>query len=158
MMMNGGTLPFSLLRLCGFLWVGLMVGRTADAQLDFEGAPIDYGKQSTSDRVSRLADALERGSVTLQSDDNSGYLASVLKALEVPLESQSLVFSKTSFQLHKISPGRPRAIYFNDDTYVGWVQGSDIIELAASDPVQGAVFYTMEPNADGKPRVIRDRG
>lgn len=67
------------------------------------------------------------------------------------------MFSKTSFQLQKISPGRPRAVYFNDDTYVGWVQGSDVIELGATDPEQGAVFYTLEPNQAGQPRVLRDR-
>jgi len=37
------------------------------------------------------------------------------------------VFSQTSFQLRKISPQRPRAIYFNDDVYVGWVRGGGVV-------------------------------
>lgn len=135
-----------------------LIGQTVFGQLEFEGSPINYGKQSATDRVSKLGEALVDGSVQLTSVDRFGYLPAILKALDVPPESQSLVFSKTSFQLHKISPSRPRAIYFNDDTYVGWVQDSDIIELAASDPAQGAMFFTIEPNAQGLPRVIRDQG
>lgn len=149
--MNRIVLAFGLAM--SFLIVG-----TTRGQMEFEGSPINYGKQSATDRISKLAKVLADGSVKLTSEEKFGYLPAVLKALDVPPESQSLVFSKTSFQLHKISPGRPRAIYFNDDTYVGWVQDSDIIELAASDPAQGAVFFTLEPNAEGFPRVIRDQG
>ena len=147
------------------LWIGLGVlvwlvasDSPARAQLDFEGPPVSYGKQPTTDRVARLGEALEGGKLALEEDAKFGLLPAVLKALDVPADSQTLVFSKTSFQLHKISPGRPRALYFNDDTYVGWVQGSDIIELAAADKDQGAVFYTIEPDATGEPRVLRDQG
>lgn len=133
-------------------------GRSVRAQLEFEGKPIEYGKRFTSDRVADLGAKLTAGEIKLVSDGKQGLLSAVLKALDVPPESQTLVFSKTSFQLHKISPGRPRAIYFNDDTYVGWVQGSEVIELASTDPEQGAVFYTLEPNQDGQPRVLRDQG
>jgi len=139
------------------LWLGLW-GTRAQGQLEFEGPPIDYGKVHPTDRVAQLGQALESGSLALEEDRKFGLLPAVLKALEIPQESQTLVFSKTSFQLHKISPGRPRALYFNDDVYVGWVQGSDIIELAAADKDQGAIFYTVEPNSEGKPRVLRDQG
>lgn len=128
------------------------------AQLEFESAPIQYGKQFTQDRVAELGRKLESGALKLDGDDRQATLRAVLQALDVPPESQTLVFSKTSFQLHKISPGRPRALYFNDDTYVGWVQGSDVIELGATDDQQGAIFYTLEPNAQGQPRVLRDQG
>ncbi|MGN6133945.1 MAG: hypothetical protein ACTHOU_05555 [Aureliella sp.] len=130
----------------------------ARAQLDFEGPPIDYAKRPGTDRVAQLAKALEGGTLELKEDEKFGLLPAVLEALDIPIDSQTLVFSKTSFQLHKISPGRPRALYFNDDTYVGWVQGSDIIELAATDKEQGAMFYTIEPNALGQSRVLRDQG
>jgi hypothetical protein len=135
-----------------------MVAGPAWGQLEFEGPPIEYGKRFTTDRVAELGKKLEAGEVTLASDGKQGYLAAVLKALDITPESQTLVFSKTSFQLQKISPGRPRAVYFNDDTYVGWVQGSDVIELGATDPEQGAVFYTLELNQAGQPRVLRDQG
>ncbi len=38
------------------------------------------------------------------------------------------------------------------------MQGSDVIELASTDREQGAVFYTLEPDKDGQPRVMRDQG
>jgi hypothetical protein len=98
----------------------------------------------------------EQAKLTYEGDQ--GYLASLLRQLDVPESSQGLVFSQTSFQLRKISPRRPRAIYFNDDTYVGWVQGGDVIELAAVDPQQGAIFYTLEQGQVESPRIVRDRG
>ncbi len=148
----------ALAAICVAVGFGVVGGGRAAAQLDFEGQPIEYGKRFTSDRVAELGAKLEAGELKLEADGKQGYLAAVLKALDVPPESQTLVFSKTSFQLHKISAGRPRAVYFNDDTYVGWVQGSDVIELASTDKEQGAVFYTLEPNKDGQPRVLRDQG
>jgi hypothetical protein len=81
-----------------------------------------------------------------------------LAELEVPSSSQTLVFSKTSLQLHRISPRRPRALYFNDDVYVGYCQRGDVLELAATDPEQGAIFYTLEQSAESAPRLVRDRG
>ena len=61
----------------------------------------------------------------------------VLTALEVPVSSQMLVFSKTSFQYLHISPEHPRALYFNDDVYVGSV----LVELdgAKTDALRAAV-------------------
>ncbi len=128
------------------------------AQLDFEGPPIHYGAESSRDRVARLSEALESGEIQLEEDDRWGLLPALLEALEIPRESQTLVFSKTSFQLHKIGPDRPRAIYFNDDTYVGWVRNSPMLELGAADDNQGAVFYTLESTELTKPRVVRDQG
>ena len=55
-----------------------------------------------------------------------------------------LVFSKTSFQRNRIGPRTPRALYFNDDVYVGYCQGGDVLEISAVDPQLGAVFYTLE--------------
>jgi hypothetical protein len=136
--------------------VVVWVGAAAQGQMEFEQAPIEYGQRATTDRVTRLATALEAGQVTLQYDSELGYLPAVLEALEISPDSQTLVFSKTSFQLHKINTFKPRAIYFNDDTYVGWVRGSDTLELAASDPEQGAIFFTLEGTQ--QPRVLRDQG
>lgn len=80
-----------------------------------------------------------------------GYLPSLLEHLGINPDSQALVFSKTSFQAGKISPRNPRAVYFNDDVAVGWVRGGEGIEIAAIDPRQGTVFYTL----DGSARVTR---
>ncbi|HEX3742978.1 MAG TPA: hypothetical protein VHW09_03585 [Bryobacteraceae bacterium] len=68
-------------------------------------------------------------------------LAGLLAQLDIPTDSQALVFSKTSLQAAKIGPRNPRAIYFNDDIAVGFVPGGDGMEVAASDPRQGAAFY-----------------
>ena len=81
-------------------------------------------KQVTGDATVRA------GRVTLDRDDAQGYLASLLKHLNVPASSQSLVFSKTSFQRERISPRTPRALYFNDDVYVGSVHEGKAVEIA----------------------------
>ena len=61
----------------------------------------------------------------------------------MPVESQTLVFSKTSLQAGAIGPANPRAIYFTDDVAVAWIRGSPAIELAALDPRQGVMFYAL---------------
>lgn len=124
----------------------------------FERPPIDYLNAPVDDAVARLSRQLERGEVVLEFDDRHGYLKSVLAALDVPASSQTLVFSKTSLQLHRISPRRPRALYFNDDVYVGWCQRGDALELAATDAKQGAIFYTLQQTRSDSPRIVRDSG
>lgn len=129
----------------------------ATAQLEFESEPINYQTASVNDRVAKLIASLDAGKVKLSWDKEHGWLPSLLKALDVPRSSQLLVFSKTSLQLNRISPLRPRALYFNDDTYIGWVQRSDVLELAAVDATQGTIFYTLKQNAD-RPEFRRDKG
>lgn len=133
---------------------GIAWGQTAS----FEQPPIDYLNADTQDAVAKLAEKLSSGSVRLAFDDQHGYLPAVLKALEVPISSQTLVFSKTSLQLHRISPRQPRALYFNDDVYVGWCQRGDVLELAVTDAKQGAIFYTLEQIQTDNPTIVRDRG
>lgn len=105
--------------------------------------PINYSSGPANDPVSRLQQRIDAGQATLTYDKRHGYLPSVLKELGVSTSSQALVFSKTSLQLRRISPQRPRALYFNEDAYVGWVQGGDVVEISAVDPQKGAVFYTI---------------
>ena len=124
----------------------------------YERPPIDYLNAEVHDPVAKLAAKLDAGEIELDHDDRFGYLPAMLAALDIPASSQTLVFSKTSLQLHRISPRRPRAIYFNDDVYVGYCQNGDVLELAATDPRQGATFYTVKQSATRPPRVIRDRG
>ncbi|WP_144057676.1 hypothetical protein [Novipirellula maiorica] len=131
----------------------------ANAQRDsFEGPPINYLTAPANDPVTQLAAKVEAGEVKLRYDLQHGYLKSVLEALDVPISSQTLVFSKTSLQLRRISTQRPRALYFNDDVYVGWCQRGDVIEFAATDAKQGAMFYTLGQTQDGSPKFVRDRG
>ncbi len=140
------------------LCLALFGPATVLGQFDYENAPICYGAAPGNNRIVRLMEQLEDESFQIPWDDHTGFLRGLLQLLDIPQESQTLVFSKTSFQLQKISPSRPRAVYFNEDTYVGWVRDSEIIELASSDPGQGALFYTLERRKDGQARIILDRG
>jgi hypothetical protein len=129
------------------------------AQRDgYSGAPINYMTTEVNDRVANLSRKLETGETQLEYDEEHGYLKAVLKALEVPVSSQTLVFSKTSLQLRRITPRRPRALYFNEDVYVGFCQHGDVLEFAATDARQGATFYTLDQSRLEAPKIIRDRG
>jgi hypothetical protein len=116
---------------------------------------IDYAKRPVTDPIARLQSRVSSGQVKLEFAGETGYLRSVLKELRVPLESQVLVFSKTSFQAPRIAPRLPRALYFNDDVSVGWVQAGDVLEFAAVDPQQGVIFYTLDQEESAKPRFVR---
>jgi hypothetical protein len=105
--------------------------------------------------VTRLAAQIASGKVKLDYRAGLGYLPSLLATLGVNPDSQSLVFSKTSFQAAKISPSNPRALFFNDEVMVGSVRGGDVLELAALDPEQGMVFYTLDVQKSDRPRFVR---
>jgi hypothetical protein len=109
-----------------------------------------------NDPVARLAKQIDNGEVKLEySADGWGYLTSLLKHLDIHVDSQVLVFSKTSFQLTKISPKTPRAIFFNDSAAVGSVQDGPYFELTAIDPSQGLIYYTLDTQKGEKPRFER---
>jgi hypothetical protein len=111
------------------------------------------------DPVAQLAKHIDRGEVTLDySSDGWGYLSSLLKHLDINVDSQILVFSKTSFQLPKIGPKTPRAIFFNDSVSVGSVQDGTVFELVSLDPAQGLVFYTMDTQRAERPHFERRFG
>jgi hypothetical protein len=116
---------------------------------------IQYKSTPPNDRVARLQRRLDTGAAALRFEGTHGYLLSVLRQLNVPLSSQMLVFSKTGFQQQRISPSTPRALYFNDSVYVGWVPGGDVVEVAAVDPAQGTMFYTLDQRPVARPRFVR---
>lgn len=114
--------------------------------LPYRQSPVDYFASSTSDRMSKVVARLETEPSLLVAETNrqaSGYLLPLLKLLEIPVESQLLVFSKTALNPHLVSPANPRAIYFNDDTYVGWVSGASSLEILSLDPQKGGILYTL---------------
>lgn len=114
----------------------------------YTSGPVDNG-------VAAVNRAVQAGKGRLTFDAKTGYLRSVLSALDVPIESQVLVFSQTSSQAPRISSTTPRAIYFNDSVAVGWVPGGDVLEVAAQDRRQGTIFYTLAQSAAGPPRFER---
>lgn len=121
----------------------------------YSDAPIFYLADDLTDPVWKLQQAIERGEDKLEYDEAHGYLPSVLKKLDIPVSSQTLVFSKTSFQFRKIAPETPRATYFNDDVYVAWVQDGKAIEITSFDPMKGAIFYIVEEKDATNPGFLR---
>ncbi len=138
------------------LWFAGWVN-TARSEDEFENAPISYYESESHDPVAKLLQQIKSGEKVLVADSKGDYLPSVLQALDIPVSSQCLVFSKTSLQLSRIGPSTPRAIYFNDSVYLGVVQGSDVMELTAIDSQLGCVFYTLEREGE-KFQILRDRG
>jgi len=101
---------------------------------------------------------LQDGTVQLTFDGRSGFLQSALEALRIPVDSQLIVFSRTSLQRKLISEQNPRALFFNDRVALGWVRGGDVLEVAAHDESAGVVFYTLEQRVDataGPPQFTR---
>lgn len=106
--------------------------------------PLRYSDTAASDPLAKLAAGLADGSRVLEGATPRDRLLGILKLLDIPPESQILVFSKTSKQNALIHPGQPRAIYFNENAYVGHVPGG-LIEAIVHDPVLGVVFYLIDP-------------
>jgi hypothetical protein len=117
--------------------------------------PHEYHSRQPRDRFTRLKDDLEAGRIALDRGSEKAFVTSLLGALEIPVSSQMLVFSTTSLQLRLITPANPRAIYFNEEIYLGWVPGGRV-EVLALDPELGAIFYIFDPPRNGAPvRVER---
>lgn len=123
---------------------------------DYEQPPVSYSATRPADAAARLQVRLETGELKLAGDERE-ILRTVLRELQVPVESQIVVFSKTSLQRGRIRPDQPRALYFSDSVYVGWVPGG-LIEIAAVDPQLGPVFYSFEtrPGRGEKHAFVRD--
>lgn len=113
------------------------------------------GAPSPKNRIDKLQEKMDSGEVRLEFDLKNGYLRSLLDVLNIPIESQMLVFSKTSFQRDLISPEHPRAVYFNDDTYVGSVPDAPVLEISMADPLSGPVFYTLSQDKSEHPQLER---
>jgi hypothetical protein len=115
---------------------------------------IAYATAPTTDPVAALNREIEAGKVRLRFEGEQGYLRSALDALGVPIESQLVVFSKTSVQAQRINPRNPRTLFFNDSVVVGWVRGG-FVEVAAQDPRQGVIFYALDETPVEKPQFTR---
>ena len=136
-----------MLPVVGLAWGGY--------QLGYDEEPIHYTTTAPQDPIAQLQREMDAGRVKLKYEAQHGYLRSVLQQLKISATSQILVFSKTSFQFDLIAPGSPRALYFNGQTYIGWVQGGPVLEVATVDPQLGAVFYTLAQTEGGTPKFVR---
>src|SRR4029079_5200740 len=105
---------------------------------------IGYYTRPAGDLVAGLNRRIEEGTARVTFDEETGYLRSVLEALQVPIESQMLVMSKTGIQGLHTGPENPRAIFFNDAVTIGYTRGAPLLEVAVHDPQQGVIFYALE--------------
>jgi len=115
----------------------------------FNDPPHAYFGRTPTDRFTQLKDDLESGRLALDRSSEKAFLRSLLKRLGIPEVSQMLVFSTTSLQLSRITPSNPRALYFSEDLYLGYIPGGRL-ELAALDPELGAVFYIFDVPREGE--------
>lgn len=143
-------------RLAALLPCLLVLAGTAATQGFHQREPNRYSQARDDNLVTALNRRVAAGEVKLPLEGRSGRLQGLLRALAVPASSQTLVFSKTSLQRHRISRQNPRALYFGPDVYVGWVPGASALEVAAGDPNLGLVFYTLSQVADEPPILRRD--
>ncbi len=139
------------------------LGRLAAAEVDalafanLEAPEHEYWDRTPRDPFTRIKDDLEQGRLSLDESSEKACLESLLKALKIPASSQMLVFSTTSLQLRFISPRNPRAIYFNDEMFLGYIPGGKI-EVVSIDPELGAMFYIFDIPKDGvRPVAERSR-
>jgi hypothetical protein len=125
-------------------------------RLDFEEEPHNYWSAPLTDTCTDLDKSLQSGKLKLNLTDGPVMVRQVLDALKISPATQVLVFSKSSLQKDRISPTNPRALYFNDECYIGWVPGG-MIEFAGMDPHLGPVFYSLNPNRPDRavPRLDR---
>ena len=141
-----------LLPAAGYAWFRVQSSRnavppSATAAPAGSRGPVAY----SDDAISDLQRRLDSGDAKLTFEPRTGYLRSLLRNLKIPESSQTLVFAKSSFQLDHISPQSPRALYFNDDVYVGFVPTGPVLELAAMDPRRGPIFYTISREESARP-------
>ena len=124
------------------LWITALVSAQLTNSIIEPGHPVIRYPGETTDRVAQLNRKLQSGEVSLQFEERTGYLRSLLAALDIPIESQVALYSGTSLQARIINTRNPRTIFFNDSTAVGWMAGG-LIEVASLDPKQGAIFYLL---------------
>lgn len=144
---------FSRAGLLTALGLALVTPAAAQSGEEYEQAPIRYTATAPKDAITKIEARLQSGDLKLEGDDRTKMLR-LLRELDIPVESQVIVFAKTSFQRERIKPSTPRAIFFNDDIYLGWVPGG-LFEVASMDPELGPIFYGFDPHEETVPNKAR---
>ena len=117
---------------------------------------IKYLTADTDTVVDRLNAKIQAGAARLVYDEKTGYIKSVLQLLDIPVESQVMVYTQTSLQANHIRMDNPRAIYFNDHVSVGYIRGAGLIEVVAQDSKMGSVFYVVHEEPASQPNFGRE--
>ncbi len=130
----------------------------AASRYDSDYPTVPYSSIARHNAFARLQERMDRGEVKLEYKPGRGYLDSLLKALKIDASSQVLVYSKTSLQIDGITSATPRAVYYNDQAYVGFVQNMPLLELSAADDELGMVYYTIDNRPAPKKQFEREGG
>lgn len=163
-------LPLAAVTVCGLVAALLVGNLRADerapavsiaaglpGRVPFGQSPVDYWGPEAVTAVETLNQQLRDGEVQLRRDVRWGYLTAVLDALQIPADSQILVFSKTALNRDRVGPRTPRALYFNDHSAVGWVPEAGSLEVMSVDPQKGSIFYTLGQHEQRVPQFRRSR-
>ena len=147
--MNGRTLAALVLSACVFGVGALVEAQRGGTFMGSVNDPaIKYSTTALNNVVEDVNRHIESGAVRLEYEGRGGFLRSALEALQIPLDSQLLVFSRGSLQGKQISERNPRSIYFTDRIALGWVRDGNVLEVATHDRSAGIVFYTLDQRAD----------
>ena len=144
--------------------LSLILGALATAPLalaqfynDYDLEPHGYFTKEAKDPTTLLMKRVQRGEVVISEQTGKPLLGRFLKELQLHEDTQILVFSKTSLQRRAVSYSNPRAIYFNESVYLGWMPNGRI-EIASFDPELGPIFYFQRRLADkSSPLLTRTR-
>ena len=128
------------------VWMAATAARAqlADSVIEPGHPAIAYGAPA-ADLVAALNRRLAAGEVRLAFEERTGYLRSLLGALDVPIESQIALFSGTSLQSRIINSRNPRTIY--SDAF-------DALPAAARDAVYRRLWQILS-GQDATPKYAR---
>jgi hypothetical protein len=135
-----------------FLIAIAVIGMMAAPGLATRATGQDRGGAAV-DPIAALAAELKAGGRPLTFSGPTGYARSLLRRLNVPEDSQVLVFSQTSLQENFIRPTNPRAIYFTDGLAIGTIPGAPLIEMWAVGRDGALRFYTLKNTQAQRPQV-----
>jgi hypothetical protein len=122
---------------------------------NFSEPPHNYWQQEPKDLFTKIKSDLGSGRLKFDTSSEKAFVTGILKALDIPVSSQLLVFSTTSLQLRLINYRNPRALYFNEEIYLGWVPNGKI-EVISIDPDIGGVFHIFNiPRTPEPPTIER---
>jgi len=144
-----GLLALGFWLWCALVCAPLLSWGQDSKRLNIGEKGVDYYSPETNNPFATLMDRVSAGAVQLEYHPQQGYLPALLRELKIPVESQMLLFSKSSLQSGHIGPATPRALYFNDEICLGWIPDAPIIELMAQDPVKGSMFYAIPQSEEG---------
>src|ERR1700685_1116276 len=86
-----------------FVWPPVDAQRAGAFMGSFDDPAIGYSKMPLDNVVVDVNRRLQDRSLQLAFDSHSGFLRSALEALQLPIDSQLLVFSRTSLQAKRIN-------------------------------------------------------